>query len=327
MRADVTISHPVIVFRPRFRRLLAGKYSSGDMADLFRVLRPIASPGSIIREIGDLIAHPEARDRGLAVSRLGDTLASKAWVVKRLRDGAPVMNDEWIQALLRNLRRMNDESLAGSRSILSASSSSTPPYLESYAKLQSEANAAIKRLTKPVNGVRGFNTKSPNFKRDLSVLQFLSDIHPITSPAYEVKDLLTELWGHLSELGLVTDADTVAFSRFELPVGSFIVSLLHRSTIKIGEDKYFLKARRCGPTTPSPPGDLHPIKDGSVSIDAEIAGVVRKNQRPLGDSGLIFVIYGPNDRYCEPELLAKESWSDLTLELSGSGKLTFVDYE
>ncbi|MCC5965154.1 MAG: hypothetical protein JJU24_03370 [Natronohydrobacter sp.] len=325
MKSDFTLSRPLAVFRPRFRRLLSGKYSSGDITDLFRFLRSTADRESVVREIGDLIAHPEERDKGRSVSRLQDTLAAKAWVVRIMNDGAPSMNGDWIAALQRNLRGMNDEVLNAYAQIPLPSHFPEPPRFTNYSQLCQEANAAIRRLRKQKDGTYSFNVKSQFVDRDRSVLLFLNDRHPITHTAFEMAELMSDLWMTLLKSGLATENDSDAVARLEAPIGAFIISQLHRSTIKSGGNEYHLKANRSGPTPPNPPDNPHPVQYGSVWVFAEIASVPRNQQKDLGDSGLVFCVYGRNENYCERALLDKGDWSGLTLELSECGKLTFVE--
>lgn len=68
--------------RSKIAKIVAGSYSSDDLKLLYVDVRDYTATGSITREIGDYIAHPKAKDRGISHVRTTEQLAA----FKRLGD-------------------------------------------------------------------------------------------------------------------------------------------------------------------------------------------------------------------------------------------------
>jgi hypothetical protein len=116
--------------RSKIEKISAGSFNSDDVKLIYIDLRDYAGSGSITREIGDYIAHPKAKDRGIshartseqfaAFNKMGDLISGRlpgqsvSIVVKPAFNGIDIVEDLIIQ--LKHAMGITEKTQGGLRS-------------------------------------------------------------------------------------------------------------------------------------------------------------------------------------------------------------------
>ena len=214
--------------RVRVERLLKDDFKVEDLSRLLRMMRTQANKNSIIRDLGDLLAHEDIRDSGPLFLRGKEMYDSLKFNTECIHGNglnlAKAPNNLWalISTNLRYFKRKDFFKYKCRRSDIEA-------------EIEKMKNAA----TENSDGTLNLN------------IQYL---HPFVRllcfslaifPAYNDDDIYQELQKLLISQGLLEHKETPQFRKIKAKLALFTVAHLHRTELKFSENtKSYLLARQ-----------------------------------------------------------------------------------
>ncbi len=206
--------------RMRVERLLQDDFSVEDLSRLIRMLRSSADKKSIIRDIGDLLAHEDIRDSGALFTR-----GKEMYEAIKFNNDCRLNNGLALDQAPSNLWSLMDTNLRYYKK----------KDFSKYKFSRSSVLNEIKRL-KNVATVNSDGTLNLNI-RHLHPMVNLLCFSLAIFPAYDDNDVYQELQKLLIKEGLLFHKETPKFRTVRKKLAQFVVLHLHRTELMFSETR------------------------------------------------------------------------------------------
>lgn len=214
--------------RLRVERLLRDDYKVEDLSRLLKMMRTHASRNSIIKDLGDLLAHEDIRDKGPLFSRGKEMYDSIKFNTDCIYNGGlnltRVPENLWalINTNLKYFKRKDFSKYKCRR-----------PDIES--EIMQMKNVATQ------NDDETWNLNIQHLHPFVNLLCFSLAIFP----AYNDNDVYQELQKLLISQRLLEHKETPQFRKIKAKLALFVVAHLHRTELKFSQNsKSYLQARQ-----------------------------------------------------------------------------------
>lgn len=277
----MTLDHDLSI---RVDRLLRGARRTDDLDRLFLGLRDRSAARPSVREIGDVVAHRDQREKGLVTQKARDIFTSfRSWFrisVKR----EPFSLGDIRTAAEANLRNATDAQL-----------------MERLGLKRAEAKAvliqACKRLEKGIEATA----------REKRVFDYLGSAF-IWNPVFTDTEVLDDLQSVLNEVGLLRKGDREAFRAVHDFLALYVVTLIHGSKVVLdGGDRADLLAGYDNPER---------RLEVKVMLTSHDLG-----PKPVYLPACMFWTTLIAGEHCAPQLMIDATLWQAPLEVAPSGKL------
>lgn len=261
---------PTPDLRIRVQRLLRGERRHDDFDRLFLGLRDRAGDRTIIREVGDFVAHRDERDRGTALQQTSDVLLSIQTFLKVRLDGTFTLADikEVAEANLRV---------------------ATPAQLSARIRLtRPEARGALKR------GLAKLERGEDVTRKERRTIDYLGGAF-IWNPDFTDASLHRDLADALVDGGYLASSERPAWKAVQPFISLCVVSLMNGTSLVLnGSNRVILMAG-------------YDNDDGLIEVKAQLQ--FEQSGKKVRMPFCLYLTALRAEDYCDPVMLAEpEQW-------------------
>lgn len=204
--------------RIRIERLLRGEIHNDDLTTVFSHLRARSAAYQTVVEIGDLLAHPDQRTRGIVTERVDTYFECLRFHYYLKRRGRLELNNappEFPRATKTALAHLDEKRLR--RDVGMSRSQASRALKSALAKFERNADGT-------------YSLQSDLDTRELDVIRFVSGA-AVAVPAFDDARLMRETWLALRQNHLILDSERAAFAKLKPAIVLLAVARMHGTEI------------------------------------------------------------------------------------------------
>lgn len=278
--------------RSRLERILSGENRTEDFTRLFLFLRSASYGSAVITEIGDFVAHADAKTKGIVTNEVNDFFLSiklnfsdqKNWTLD-LQNLPEFFSD----AVTGNFRRIKSEIIRRDTGLKRKVANAI-------------LNEAVKKLSPAKNG--GLRLTTTWTKDELAVIRCCSSCI-VARPAFSDKDLTMDISSAILKNGLMHGNEKQAIKKACISITLYAISIMNGVALKL----------KSGTTSHLYGG----LSEGKLVVNASTPLQIDTG-RIVNISSTLFETSLSGDEYCHPSLVHQSGsclW-DTAVELTSS---------